>query len=241
MRRRVVAAIAAVLLAAVGGVLVLGYANTADQRALAGVQTLDVLVATAVVPEGTAAEELGELVTLERLPAMAVPAGALTTLAEVQGLVTVTDLQPGEQLLAARFVDPAESASAAQVDVPEGLQQVSVLLEPQRVVGGDVSAGDLVGVLLSFGDPAETHLALQQVLVTRVQGGVTASADPAAEDEGTAAPLPEGSLLVTLAVRGGQAERIVFGAEHGTVWLSLQDEDTTTSGTSVIDREKVYE
>lgn len=243
MRRRVVAAVVAVLLAVVGGVLVLAYASTADQRALAGMQTVDVLVVAASVPEATAAEELGALVVLERLPAMAVPAGALNSLAEVQGLVTSTELQPGEQLLAARFVDPAAQAQDAGVEVPEGLQQVSVLLDPQRVVGGEVAPGDLVGVLISLDEPQQTHLVLQEVLVTRVQGGFA----PAAEDPDDetvpeeAAPLPESSLLVTLAVDAGQTERVVFGAEHGTVWLSLQDEDVDQSGSTIVTAEEVYE
>ncbi|SDD87600.1 Flp pilus assembly protein CpaB [Auraticoccus monumenti] len=243
MRRRVVAAVVAVLLAAVGGVLVLAYASTADQRALAGMQTVDVLVTTATVPQDTAAEDLRDLVRLQQLPAMAVPDGALSTLAEVQGLVTSTELQPGEQVLAARFADPAAQAQQSEVEVPQGLQQVSVLLDPQRVVGGEVAPGDLVGVLISLDEPARTHLALQEVLVTRVQGGYAPPADGEAEEAAAedAAPLPESSLLVTLAVDGGQTERLVFGAEHGTVWLSLQDEDVDQSDTDVITDEEVYE
>ncbi len=44
MRRRLLAALAALLLAATGAVVLLAYVRGADARALAGVQTVDVLV-----------------------------------------------------------------------------------------------------------------------------------------------------------------------------------------------------
>nr|WP_269449843.1 RcpC/CpaB family pilus assembly protein [Auraticoccus cholistanensis] len=139
--------------------------------------------------------------------------------------------------MAARFVDPAAQPQTAQVEVPEGLQQVSVLLEAQRVVGGNLSAGDTVGVLLSV--DKKTHLTLQKVLVTRVQGAAAPVQDEA-EDGAAADALPESSLMVTLALEAGQAEQVVFTAEHGTIWLSLQDEATDESGTDVVTAESVH-
>ena len=53
-----------------------------------------------------------------------------------------------------------------------------MLLEPQRVVGGRLAAGDTVGVYLSlvFQDgTATTHAVQHQVLVTRVQGAPRAA------------------------------------------------------------------
>ncbi|KAE8763446.1 Flp pilus assembly protein CpaB [Georgenia thermotolerans] len=245
MKRRVLAAVAAIVLAVLGGVLVLTYVAGADQRALAGMQPVDVLVVTQPVPQGTPADQLGGAVALTELPATAVADGALTTLDDLAGQVTTTDLQVGEQLLAARFADPSVVDTGA-VEIPAGMHQVSVLLDPSRVVGGRVQPGDLVGVFVSLTEPARTRLTLDKVLVTAVQGGVA----PAPETEGDAAPAadappgpdvaPTGAVMVTLAVNPPDAERLVFAAEHATVWLSLEPEDATTDGTRIVTEENVY-
>ena len=113
---------------------------------------------------------------------------------------------------------------------PTGLQEVSVLLEPQRAVGGRLAAGDTVGVFLSLarGRHGATHAVLHRVLVTQVQGA-PAPADPDAEASRrtgrrpAAAPSaqPDGHPRRR---RAGEAEAVVFGVEHGTLWLSLEPE-----------------
>ena len=92
------------------------------------------------------------------------------------------------------------------------------------------------------GDVSTTHAVLHKVLITQVQGApVTA---PAPEGTQTASagtgPAPTGSLMLTLAVTAGQAEAVVFGIEHGTVWLSLENEDADVSGTEVITPANIY-
>ena len=77
MRRRLIAALAALVLAATGAVVLLAYVRGADARALAGVQTVDVLVVDRPVAEGTPGEDLAELVRTERLPAKAAVPGVL--------------------------------------------------------------------------------------------------------------------------------------------------------------------
>ncbi|RCK69300.1 hypothetical protein DT076_10375 [Desertihabitans brevis] len=241
MRRRVVAAVAAVVLAALGGALVLSYVSTADQRALAGVQAVDVLVVTDPVAEGTPVEDLGSSVEVRSVPRVAVPTGALGSLGDVAGLVAATDLVPGEPLLAVRFVDPAALATPGEVEVPAGLQEVSVLLDSQRVLGGHLSAGDHVGVFLTP-EEGRTRLTLDQVLVTRVQGGLPAP-EPgpeaaASDDPASSAALPESGALVTLALDHRDAERVVYTAEHGTLWLSLQDDETTEADSGITTAEE---
>ena len=134
------------------------------------------------------------------------------------------------------------------MDLPAGLQEVSVLLEPQRAVGGRLAAGDTVGIVVSMtsqdGTPA-THAVLHQVLVTQVQGAPS-PVDPAAqegEDPATASsgtPAPSASLMITFAVDAAQAEAVVFGVEHGTLWLSLEPDGADTGGTDVITPGNIY-
>ncbi|MFD1504490.1 hypothetical protein FE374_05430 [Georgenia yuyongxinii] len=256
MARRVIAAVAAILLASVGAFVLVGYVGGADQRAMAGMASTSVLVVRSPIAQGTPADQLIELVEPRELPAKTLVPGAVTTLDELTGLVATTDLQPGEQLLAARFANSVTETAPHAVEIPAGMQEVSVLLEPQRVVGGHLTAGDTVGVFISLsGEVPQTHLLLHKALVTQVQGAVpppttegaaTTGAVPAAELATTAesAPptaAPSESVMVTLALTGPDAERLVFGSEHGTVWLSKQPADASTDGTRIVTPENVLQ
>jgi pilus assembly protein CpaB len=242
VRRRLLAATAALLLAATGTVVLLAYVRGADARALAGTRTVDVLVVDQPVPEGTPGEELADLVRTERLPAKAAVPGVVSELDELDGRVATVDLQPGEQLLAARFASPEDLTVPGTVAPPEGAAEVSVLLEPQRAVGGRLAAGDTVGVHVSLDEPMTTHVVLNRVLVTQVQGAPA----PATDGEGTetassGGAAPSASLMVTLGLPPEQAEAVVFGMEHGTVWLSLEPEGVDITGTEVITPDNVYD
>jgi pilus assembly protein CpaB len=235
------AAFAALVLALVGTVVLVAYVRGADSRALAGVQTVDVLVVQQPVPAGTAAAELAGLVGIEQVPAKAAVQGRVTDLAELAGQVATVDLQPGEQVLAARFAGPDDLQAPGTVPAPAGAEEVSVLLEPQRAVGGRLVAGDTVGVFVSLDSSASTHIILHRVLVTQVQGApapAETSADVETASAGSVAPT--GSVMVTLAVTAEEAEGVVFGAEHGTLWLSLEPEGTDVDGTEVVTPDNVY-
>ena len=242
MRRRLLAAIAALVLLVAGTLVLLAYVQGADARALAGARTVSVLVVAEPVPAGTSGDELADLVTTTTLPAKAALDGRVTDLADLSGRVAVVDLQVGEQLLTSRFAMPGDLQAAGTVPVPDGLQEITVLLEPQRVMGARVAAGDNVGVYLSQVLPSgtrQTSAVLHRVLVTQVQGAPTPP-DPTAEPGTAAAAAPAMSLMVTLAVTAKDAETVVFGIEHGTLWLSLETEGDDTSGTRVIDENTIY-
>ena len=245
--RRILAALAALLLLVVGSVVLLAYVHGADARALAGARTVEVLVADKRIPEGTSGDALGGLVRTEIVPVKTAIAGRVVDLASLTGRVATVDVLPGEQLLLSRFAKPGDLVTPGTVKVPAGLQEVSVLLEPQRAVGGRLAAGDTVGVVVSEqlpdGSPA-THAVLHKVLVTQVQGA-PAAADPSAakQDPATASsgtPAPSASLMVTLAVSAAQVEAVVFGIEHGKIWLTREPEDAQTGGTDVITGGTIY-
>ncbi len=239
MRRRLLAALAALLLAATGAVVLLAYVRGADARALAGVETVDVLVVDQPVAEGTPGEDLAGLVRTERLPVKAVVPGGVTDLGELAGQVATSDLQPGEQLLAARFAAPADLTVPGTVAPPDGASEVSILLEPQRAVGGRLAAGDTVGVHVSL--EGRTHVLLSRVLVTQVQGAPSPVPDGQTTDTAAGGSAPSASLMVTLGLRPEAAEAVVFAMEHGTVWLSLEPEGVDPTGTEIVTPENVYE
>jgi pilus assembly protein CpaB len=242
MRRRLFAAIAALVLLGAGTAVLVAYVRGADARALAGVQTVEVLVADGLIPEGTPAEQLAELVRTEVLPRKAAVQGRVTDLDDLSGLVATVDLQPGEQLLQSRFGEEDAAGAAGTVPVPAGLQEVSLLLEPQRAIGGRLAAGDTVGVVVSI-NSGETHSVIHHVLVTEVKGApAPVQTDPSVQTEtaSSGTVVPTQSLMITFAVTAAQAEAVVFGMEHGTVWLTLEPADADTGGTSVVDPGTIY-
>jgi pilus assembly protein CpaB len=97
-----------------------------------------------------------------------------------------------------------------------------------------------VGVHLSL--DGQTHVVLSRVLVTQVQGAPVAVADGEGTDTAASGgAAPSASLMVTLGLRPEAAEAVVFGMEHGTVWLSLEPEGVDTSGTEVLTPANVYD
>jgi pilus assembly protein CpaB len=246
MRSRVIGALAALVLGVVGTAVLVGYVRGAEARALDGTRTVNVLVVNEPVAEGTAADQLGDLVASEAVPAKVVAATSVASLDQLEGQVAAVALEPGEQVLTSRFADPASLQERGQVEVPEGMHQVTVALDPERALGGQVAPGDTVGVFISMDDGHEggptTHLVLHKVLVTGVQGAPASAADDGDEDndEQAAPAVPDGRLLVTLATRAPAAERLVFAAEHGSVWLSSEPGDAGEDGTRIQHREEIY-
>ncbi|WP_139005772.1 Flp pilus assembly protein CpaB [Arthrobacter crystallopoietes] len=241
MKKRIIGAVSALLMAITGTVMVLSYVNGADERALAGAKTVNVLVMSKNVAGGTPAEQLGEFVTQQQVPAKVVPSGAVSDLEELAGQVAAVDLVAGEQILVGRFAKPADLESAGAVSVPKGMQEVTISLEPPRVVGGKLQAGDTVGIFMSLEEgPKEqgpiSHLTLHKVLVTDVQG----LAVPAEESGDASAPVPANNVLVTFAVSAADAERIIYGQEFGRIWLSKEPETADEKGTRILDKEGLY-
>lgn len=239
MNRRLVSAVAAGLLAVLGAVLLITYVNSADERAMARLDPVEVMVVSAPIAQGTPAEEIVASVLTEELPRASVGPDPVTSLAELAGQVATTDLQPGEQLLAARFTTPQALVQFGGIPVPEGHHQVTLPLDASRVVGGTITAGDTVGVFLTV--DGRTHLILHKILVTRVQGGLSTSQSTEGTEDPDAAPVPDGSSMVTLAVNARDAETLIFGAENGSLWLTLEDPQTPQDGTRLVESGNVYE
>ena len=241
MIRRLVVALVALLIAAVGGVLTFLYAAGADARAMARMEPVQVLVVAEPIAAGTPSESLVRSLTVTEVPAATVVPGAVVDLADVAGLQTTTDLQPGEQLLASRFAPP-ESLSRA-VEVPPQMHELSLQLETQRVIGGELKPGDTVGVFLSgtleseAGSRDQTHLILHKVLVTDVRGAATTVLDENGEEVEQAA---DQAVMVTVALSAPDAEQLVFAAEFGTIWLSLEGAQVPEDGTRLVTAEEAF-
>ncbi|MCH1883727.1 RcpC/CpaB family pilus assembly protein [Agrococcus sp. ARC_14] len=233
--RRIIIGVIAVLLAVGGGTLTFLYASGADARAMAQMTPTQVLVVAETIPAGTPGDAIGASLVVQEIPAAAVVPGGVTDIAQLSGLEASADLQPGEQLLAARFEAPQAVAEA--VEVPPGMHQLTIELEPRRVLGGELEAGDTIGIFVSRGSTEATHLMLHKVLVLAVAGGPEVTIDENGNEVEQAAA---SSILVTVALSAPDAERLVFAAEYDRIYLSLENADVSEQGTRIVDGEVIF-
>lgn len=151
MTRRILAALAALVIALAGLFGVVSYARAADQRALAGQEAVPAYIAEKEVPVGTTAGQAQKdgLIVRTLVARKAVPEGALT---EISGgydqLVATATIQPGELVMSSRFA--ARGATAGTLAVPQGLMAVSVALDDPSHVGPFVGVGTKIAVFDTF-------------------------------------------------------------------------------------------
>lgn len=278
MNRKWIGIVVALVFAAFGTWVLVGYVRSADERALEGQESAEVLVVAEPVPAGSPVADIADKFEIELVPAKVQAPGTVTDLQEIAGRVAAVDLVPGEQVLLSRFVEAEEFAAVEEVTIPEGLVEVTISLSPERAVGGALRPGDLVGVFASFQPfdldgvepsdenvvinvqdlveaeavlagtretaktPNSTHLTIHKVVVTNVQvERLPTDREVASETSEGIALAPTGNLLVTLAMDPADAERFVFTAEFGTVWLGQESETAGETETRIQTRNTVYE
>ena len=246
MNRRLIAILAAVVLAVTGAFLVLLYARSADNRAIAQQQPTKVYIAQKVIPAGTTlkdAQRSGLLVETQAA-AMGVPAGALSMIdADNNSLLALSDVQPGEFLLSARFGTTPVGVKA--IEVPSGMVAIAVELTDPARVGTFVRPGSRIAIFDSFkikalsedpkaklindNDVKQTSVLLDDVQVIGV-GDVALSA-PAVQPTGDAVARSNAqqapSFLVTVAVTPEQSVRLVHGIQTGKLYAALRGSDVT--------------
>lgn len=152
MNRRLIG-IALALVLGIGGTIVLvRYVQSARDDAAEAEPTTPVLVVSDNIQQGATLDDVRAGVTLTDVPDDLLAEGVLESLDDLDPtLIAGVELQPGEQLLRSRLVLPEELVS---IDVPNGLQELTIALDPERVIGGQIEAGSTVGVVMSF-DPFE--------------------------------------------------------------------------------------
>ena len=264
MKARLLGGIAALVVAIIGTVLLFNYVQGADRRALANTETEDVLVVKQEVPAGTPAGQLSQYVVTKAVPRTALAADRVDDIGALGSKVTSVALVPGEQLLSSRMVDANAFLGPARVEVPAGLQEITVRLGIDRVVGGRIQAGDTVGVFISLGDSAATteqgapatsgnatQLTFHKVLVTAVQfssgaaaqsqaQATQASSQGALNADSDSKQTSSDSYLITFARNAVDAERLVFAAEFGKIYLSKEPADATEGTSGSVNQTKVF-
>jgi pilus assembly protein CpaB len=231
MKKRVIAAVTAAALAVLGVVVLVVWAQRAEERAYAGAERETVYQVKEDVASGKKIADTSTSFEQTKLPVDAIPDGAVTDLADVAGLTTLTSMKTGEVLLKSRLGTPGEKSAGSTV-VPAGHQEISVAVDTQHGVGGAIKAGDRIGFIATFepkdGSQQFANFAIQDVLVTRVARAASTEDDLK-------------GIMVTLAVKTLDAERVAYTSEWGKVWLTLQNADTDRSGAKLITAKDVVE
>jgi len=239
MGRRIIAIFAAALVALVGVAAVLFYARGADSRAVASQQPSPVYVVKTVVPAGTTLKDAVQngLIIKTSVVAKGVPSGALTGVdGSNGGLFALSDIQPGEYVLADRFgVKPVGTKA---IDVPAGQVAVSISLSDPARVGTFVTPGSHVVLFDSFlggstnsgshssssaTPDTQTRVLLDDVLVIAMGETSLAPAPEAKDGDQKAAPTP--GALLTVAVTPADATRLVHGIQTGSLYAALRGTD----------------
>jgi pilus assembly protein CpaB len=220
MQNRILAIMVAIVLAVVSAMALVVYANSADRRALSQQAPIPVYVASQKIEQGESIEDAAGKIRIVSLPRSALAQGAVRALTQISGKVAAVDILPGEQLIQGRWVSKEQVEGENLLNVQPGYQAVSIQVDATRQVSGFITPGNLVNVFATFNGSGGrfSRLLLPDVKVLAVGTRAIGSTGAAG---GRPAPQSSNLSTVTLQVRDGSVEKVVFAAESGTLYLSL--------------------
>ena len=238
MGRRVMAALSALLVGVMGVIAVLFYASGADARAVVAQLPKDVFIAQELVPSGTtAADAVAKgLMVSTQVAAKGVPLGALGKVDATTGkLVALTDIAPGDFVMASRF--GATPLGQKAIQVPQGQVAISVSLSDPARVGTFMRPGSRIviydtyapvvaaakaGAVAGAAEGKVTQVLLDNVLVIAV-GSTSLTPAPGAAGQ---APVADTGALVTVALPPATAAKLIHGIQTGALYAGLAGADS---------------
>jgi pilus assembly protein CpaB len=228
MQSRVLAILVAVVLAMVATAALVVYVNGADRRAISGQQPRLVWVAAETIKAGTSGQTARNTGKIKQVavPNRNVVAGAVVSMTQIEKRYAAVDIEAGEQLIQKRWVGAEDVAGGRLLQIEPGHQALAIEMDLVRQVAGFVTPGDKVSLVLSMkrpgpgGELERSQFLLQNVQVLAV--GATALANAAAQGGGSRVNQGRGEVAaVTLSIPEGDVERVVYAAEHGSIYMTL--------------------
>lgn len=235
--RRRILLIAAAVVAALGAGLLFLYAQGSDNRAEDRFQTVEVLRTTIQIDPG---ESIADAVANGKLDLQPVAKedlvpGYQTSTDALAGMVALSAIYPGEQIISAKFGLTATAETGLQI--PDGQLAISVNLTDPARVAGFVNPGSEVAIFLNGSDLASgqtfTRILLARVTVLGV-GSTTPVSTTTTDETGaqTTEQLPR--TLLTLALSQQDAQRVLFAQTGGELAFALlTDKSTVEPGPGV--------
>ena len=216
MQNRLLAIMIAIVLAVVSAMALVVYANSADRRAISEQSPVQVYVAREKIEQGETFAEATGKIRVASVPRKTVVEGAVRSLQQISDRVAAVDILPGEQLLDGRWVSREQVEGKNLLSLQAGSQAVSIQVDATRQVSGFITPGNKVNIyvtLAGVGGSRFSRLLLPNIKVL----AVGAAAQGSKPTTGTRQNLS----TVTLEVKDGQVEKVVFAAESGQLYLSL--------------------
>ena len=217
MSSRITVIALAVVFAATATLGVFMFARGLQDNAETTTDTVGVVVVSQDIPSGTELDGLlsGGALEIQQVPADLVVSNAVTDLAELEGQKTASPILAGEQVSSTRLAG-GQDLPGGVLSIPKGMQGITVALESQRVVGGNVlNEGDHVAIYATFQNEKHTVVISSDAQVLRVSRAAEGTASSAATTQsGT-------GNSVTLALDPKETQRLVFGQDLGKVYFSV--------------------
>lgn len=218
MKTRITLIIAAIILAVVATGATLAYLQSLKTEVVRGNETVRVLVAQKSVSPGTTIEEMlnQDLISFAQVPRRFMVSGAITDTRGLDQQVLTIALAKGEQVTDQK-VRPAGGAGLS-FRVPKGMVAATIAVDEATGVAGEISAGDRVSIVATFspgpGGADATHVLLSNIQVLNANSG--------AQKSGLGSSGATQKKTVTLAVSPADSEKLVFAAEKGHIWMTLE-------------------
>jgi pilus assembly protein CpaB len=232
MRWRILAVITAIVSGLIAVLAVSAYLNSIEAKYKEERKKVSVLVATRDIAKGTPVSEIKRRKLAKRRPTPLkyLVSGYVRTFRQIEGKVTIEKIGEGEQLTSDQFALPQKAG--LKYTVPSRHVAVSVLVDESRGVVPFLQPGDKVAVVVTFRSTAGsafTKILFRSTTVLAVGSRLEPSAKQAAKASAQRAE----KLTVTLAVKPSEAEKLIFAAEEGDIWLAMLPvrgtiEETTT-------------
>jgi Flp pilus assembly protein CpaB len=179
-------------------------------------QTVSVLVAKNLIEKGSSGTVMAEksIFQTAQVRKRDLKNGAIADPALMRGKVTVDDIYPGEQLVAADFV-PATGGVRDRIQGDD--RGISIPLDNAHGMLGDVQAGDHVDVFAGMGGtPGATGANSRGVLVVLMRDLVVLRAPK------TAKPANGQTQQVVLRATDDQAAKLAWASDNAKIWLVLR-------------------
>lgn len=249
LKRRGIALALALFLAALATLALVSYLRGLEDRAYAGVRTVQAFVAKADIPAQTSVAEALESGLIERtkIPQKVLAAGAIHSLSEIDGMYATVAILEGEQILAARFAQTI--ATTTLLPIPKGKQAITVQANVPNSVGGFVQPGDSVSLIAKLDSAAETgqsteaavaRFLIQNVSVLAVNDAVQGVRKQTQDGEEEGDIQQDQALLLTIAVSPGDAEKVAFAVLEGEVYFTLVESGASAAKTNGRTAENIF-
>ncbi len=244
MRAKILIVFVALVLGAAAAVATYGYLGAVRREAEAGSRMTEVLVAKQDIPRGASADELIASGAVERMkmPQRYIAQGAISSVRAVSDRILAVPVSKGEMLTTQRFQFPSEAGLS--FSVPKGFVAVTLPANETRGLAGLVKPGDRVAVLATVeidkagGEKTRITIPGARVLAVgrSTDEGITSPDGQQDQKSGTVLAAQRGTgdqqkmTNLTLALSPADAEKVVFAAEVGDIWLALLPPTESVAG-----------